>query len=81
MNGEEQMKKEIGRTSKSIYALFFAILLCLGIFSPTASIVVAADEIAVPEATSIEVVKKCEMGRIRTGTSYTSISSSFEGQS
>lgn len=60
MNGEDQMKKEIGRSSKSIYALFFAILLCLGIFSPMASIVVAADEIAVPEATSIEVVKNAK---------------------
>ncbi len=54
------MKNEVGNYSKSVYALFFAILLCLGIFSPTVSIVVAADELTVPEASSTEVVKNAK---------------------
>lgn len=42
---------------KSLCALFFSILLCLGITSPATSMVVAADEIVVTEVTSTEIVK------------------------
>lgn len=75
------MKNDVGNYSKSVYALFFAILLCLGIFSPTVSIVVAADELTVPEASSTEVVKNAKwvaLGCIRTRNGYTTISSSFK---
>lgn len=54
---EKEMKKEMNHCPKSLCALFFSILLCLGITSPATSMVVAADEIVVTEVTSTEIVK------------------------
>lgn len=55
------MKKEFGNDSfKKICTLFFALLLCLGVFSSTISIIVAADERIVPETTPTKIVKNAK---------------------